>query len=101
MTHSMNTIETWQKFLIDCNKQSIQELCVEILKEIDGYGIEYGFDTDNDGEDLANAFQALNNIKAEESQTAFLKAHHMTPEEAEHLIHHWQARALAAEAKAR
>lgn len=56
------SIEEWYELLYRRNKGSFQGLCEEILSEIDGYGVEYGFDTKVDAENLANAFQALKKL---------------------------------------
>lgn len=56
-----HTVEEWQAILKDVKGDEFGKV---ILDHINGYGIEYGFDTEADGESLSNAFTAFWNLGA-------------------------------------
>ena len=52
-------IERWLKLFRESKAEGPVEVMKEILDHIDGYGVEYGFDRDDDAQNLWDAMRAL------------------------------------------
>ncbi len=51
------TVEQWRWLF--AQESTNERKAVVILDNIDGYGVEYGFNVEDDADDLLNAIQAL------------------------------------------
>ncbi len=54
---SVYSVEEWR--VIFATIGNVKEQMLLILMHLDGHGVEYGFDYDDDAENLANAIEAL------------------------------------------